>query len=110
MSLTFGIYFFGWILYSNKEPMKLLKEFEFWYKLFYLSVYLVAEAIIVYIRGDPLYLISTIFIFQATILFLVTIFDATNINISNKTIISSFALAIFSDSALLYSNISILSQ
>eukprot|EP01083_Nonionella_stella_P189947 703556_1 len=55
VSLFSSIYIFGWILYSNKEAMKLLlKQFEFWFKIFYLIQYLSANAIIQHmIFNDP---------------------------------------------------------
>eukprot|EP01083_Nonionella_stella_P072424 195325_1 len=94
-------YILVWILYLNKEAMKLvLKQFEFWFKIFYLIQYLIANAILSSYYGDPPYLTCTYFIFFAALLFIVMIFDAINTKKSNKLMISSVAVAVFAWRAL----------
>eukprot|EP01083_Nonionella_stella_P124742 376860_1 len=45
-------YIIGWILYLNKKAMKLLlKQFEFWFKVFYLIQYLIGNAVIMNTNG-----------------------------------------------------------
>eukprot|EP01084_Bolivina_argentea_P274034 466947_1 len=108
MYLVFSIYFFGWILYCNKSVMNmLLKEFEFWLKTFYLSVWLLTVTIRTYAAGYPLVMSLLQVPFTGSILFLVMIFDAVNIKQSNKLIISSFVLGIFFFSALFFLQISL---
>eukprot|EP01083_Nonionella_stella_P160806 525952_1 len=88
-----SIYIIGWILYANKEAMKLLlRQFEFWCKLGYLIVYLVTNAIVYHLDGAPLYSICAFSIFYAVFLFIAMIFDAINTQKSTKMIISSLAV------------------
>eukprot|EP01083_Nonionella_stella_P160422 524458_1 len=94
--LSYSIYIIMWILYANKEAMKLLfRQFVFWLKLYYLIMYLVTNAIVLYLGGDPPYFICAISIFYAALLFIVMIFDAINAQKSTKIIISSLAVGIF---------------
>eukprot|EP01083_Nonionella_stella_P160419 524453_1 len=95
--LLASIYITVWILYSNKEAIKLLlKQFEFWFKLFYLFQYLVANAIIAYILFDhPPHFICAYTLFLAALLCIVMIFDTINTKKSIKLMISSFAVAVF---------------
>eukprot|EP01083_Nonionella_stella_P160416 524447_1 len=94
--LSYSIYIIMWILYANKEAMKLLfRQFVFWLKLYYLIMYLVTNAIVLYLGGDPPYFICAISIFYAALLFIVMIFDAINTRKFIKIIISSLAVGIF---------------
>eukprot|EP01084_Bolivina_argentea_P308151 532755_1 len=106
MCLMLSIYCFGWILYCNKLVMNMLfKEFEFWFKIFYLSLNLITRGVIRYVEGAALFFNWTGAVFTGSILFLVMIFDAINIKQSNKLIISSFALGAFSRAVLYWSQI-----
>eukprot|EP01083_Nonionella_stella_P273406 927419_1 len=92
----YSVYIIMWILYANKEAMKLLfRQFVFWLKLYYLIMYLVTNAIVLYLGGDPPYFICAISIFYAALLFIVMIFDAINTRKFIKIIISSLAVGIF---------------
>ncbi len=83
-------------MYSNSKSVKLLlKEVEFWIKVFFLPVYSMTNAVIRYVQGYPLHNICTFFLFSTTILFLVIVFDATK----NNTIID---LRLFSQSVLFH--------
>eukprot|EP01083_Nonionella_stella_P281479 957741_1 len=96
------IYTIVWILYLNTEAMKLLlKQFEFWFKLFYLIQYLSTNAIIQYVCWDnPFHLICTFTLFLGALLFIVMIFDTINTKKFIKLMISSFAVAVFAWRAL----------
>eukprot|EP01083_Nonionella_stella_P243027 847203_1 len=51
-SLLGAIYIIGWILYANKEAMKLLlRQFVFWFKIFYLIQYLVTHEALHHLQG-----------------------------------------------------------
>eukprot|EP01083_Nonionella_stella_P243026 847202_1 len=50
--LFLAIYIIGWILYANKEAMKLLlRQFVFWFKIFYLIQYLVTHEALHHLQG-----------------------------------------------------------
>eukprot|EP01083_Nonionella_stella_P243029 847206_1 len=90
--LFLAIYIIGWILYANKEAMKLLlRQFVFWFKIVYLIQYLVTNAIINHLQGLPLYFICADVICWAALLFIVMIFDAINTTKYTKVIISTLA-------------------
>eukprot|EP01083_Nonionella_stella_P160421 524456_1 len=92
-----SMYIIMWILYANKEAMKLLfRQFVFWFKISYLFIYLVTNTVVRYLDGRfPSYFIWVFFIFYATLVFIVMIFDAINAQKSTKIIISSLAVGIF---------------
>eukprot|EP01083_Nonionella_stella_P160418 524451_1 len=91
-----SMYIIMWILYANKEAMKLLfRQFVFWFKILYLIMYLVTNAIIEYLDGAHPYVNCATSIFYAALLFIVMIFDAINTRKFIKIIISSLAVGIF---------------
>eukprot|EP01083_Nonionella_stella_P299336 1016265_1 len=91
-----SMYIIMWILYANKEAMKLLfRQFVFWFKIWYLIMYLVVNAIIRHLDDTHPYLNCAVSIFYAALLFIVMIFDAINTSKSTKIIISSFAVGMF---------------
>eukprot|EP01083_Nonionella_stella_P160709 525597_1 len=48
-----SIYIIVWIVYANKEAMKLLfRQFVFWFKICHLILYLVTNAIVSYLSDD----------------------------------------------------------
>eukprot|EP01083_Nonionella_stella_P243025 847201_1 len=50
--LSLAIYIIGWILYANKVAMKLLlRQFVFWFKIFYLIQYLVTHEALHHLQG-----------------------------------------------------------
>eukprot|EP01083_Nonionella_stella_P273405 927418_1 len=88
-----SMYIIMWILYANKEAMKLLfRQFVFWFKIWYLIMYLVVNAIIRHLDDTHPYLNCAVSIFYAALLFIVMIFDAINTQKSTKMIISSLAV------------------
>eukprot|EP01083_Nonionella_stella_P299333 1016261_1 len=91
-----SIYIIGWILYANKEAMKLLfRQFVFWLKIGYLILFVLTDSIVRHLDDYPPYYICAYSIFYAAILFIVMIFDAINAQKSTKIIISSLAVGIF---------------
>eukprot|EP01083_Nonionella_stella_P299330 1016255_1 len=91
-----SMYIIMWILYANKEAMKLLfRQFVFWFKIWYLIMYLVVNAIIRHLDDTHPYLNCAVSIFYAALLFIVMIFDAINTRKFIKIIISSLAVGIF---------------
>eukprot|EP01083_Nonionella_stella_P160805 525950_1 len=96
-----SIYIIGWILYANKEAMKLLlRQFVFWFKIFYLIQYLVTHQILHHFEDFSPFYIFADGICLAVLLFIVMIFDAINTTQSTKLIISCFAVAWFAGGVL----------
>eukprot|EP01083_Nonionella_stella_P299338 1016269_1 len=62
----YSVYIIMWILYANKEAMKLLfRQFVFWFKIWYLIMYLVVNAIIRHLDDTHPYLNCAVSIFYA---------------------------------------------
>eukprot|EP01083_Nonionella_stella_P073121 197475_1 len=94
--LSYSIYIIMWILYANKEAMKLLfRQFVFWLKIGYLILFVLTDSIVRHLDDYPPYYICAYSIFYAAILFIVMIFDAINTQKYIKIIISSFAVGVF---------------
>eukprot|EP01084_Bolivina_argentea_P247251 413686_1 len=106
VSIAFIIYFIYiilWLLYTNKLAMKLIiTQFEFHFKNFYLIQFLLANIGMTHlgIYNRLWYVEYTYYLLLIVFLFWVMSFDAVNIKRENKLIISCYAAALFSISAL----------
>eukprot|EP01084_Bolivina_argentea_P223468 378095_1 len=95
-NLSLSLYIIIWMLYTNKKAIRLLfKQFEIWFKLFYLIQFLIAHLIVQYIGGDDFYVYCSEFILLAVFLLFVMMFDAINMKQSNKILTSSLAVGLF---------------
>eukprot|EP01084_Bolivina_argentea_P183102 316015_1 len=98
MWLTITLYVLIWILYSNKHGINLLcKQFVFLFKVCYLILLVIASIWIEYVANNqPIYYVVAVYMAVTALLLLVMIFDAINVNQTNKILISTLALGLFS--------------
>eukprot|EP01084_Bolivina_argentea_P296618 510884_1 len=89
MWLIFFCYFPFWILYSNKYAIKLLlKQFVFYFKLGYLTLFLISQIWIQYVANTPpMYCVVSYHLALTVLLLLVMMFDAINITQTNKILL-----------------------